>query len=429
LVKKLSLSSKGISYLVIFLFLLILLPGERVHGFSIQEKTLTSSMIEYKTELFGLSEDKLTIATYESLMAWGEAGIDNDTLEITWDEVKEAVFDKFASEHDITVEIRHYADAGEMLQALILEKDNLPVDIVIGLDNTLAQEGINEGLFQKYTPGNVSVIPQWTRNGLDSAGYLTPYDFGVIALIQHKNGLDLGTNFTLQTVIEQDFAKEILAQNPATSSTGLAFLLWTITAYEKILEQSWTDWWKAVADDIHVTKGWSDSWALWDEGEGALLVSYGTDPAYSNYFWGSTDIEAYLSHESGNPNGWVQIEGLGITTAVDSTLLPKAKAFVDWFISEDVQKLVPTTNWMFPANQYTELPEAFKYAIHPNNITVLNSYWTPEEIASNLGSWRERWEEIMIVGTSETPLALYWPIILGFGAVIAFRKIRKTTTR
>ncbi|MFX0116123.1 MAG: thiamine ABC transporter substrate-binding protein [Candidatus Hodarchaeota archaeon] len=345
--------------------------------------------------------DRLVIATYESLMAWGEAGINDDELEITWSEVEAAVFDKFAADHDIEVEIRHYADAGEMLQALIQEKDSLSVDIVIGLDNTLAHEGISEGLFQKYTPINVSHIPQWARDGLDTAGYLTPYDFGVVALIQRKNGFNLGDNFTLQTIIDQNLAESLVTQNPATSSTGLAFLLWTVTAYEKILSQSWQDWWTAVSGKIHVTQGWSDAWALWDEGEADLLVSYGTDPAYSNYFWGSTDIEAYVSSESGNPNGWVQIEGLGITNGVDDSMLPTAKAFVDWFISEDVQKLIPTTNWMFPANQYVELPEAYKYAIHPNNITVLNSYWTPTEIASNLGSWRQTWEQIMVL---ETPL-------------------------
>ncbi|MFX0117113.1 MAG: thiamine ABC transporter substrate-binding protein, partial [Candidatus Hodarchaeota archaeon] len=383
--------------------------------------------IEFQTVLCGSSEEKLTIATYESLMAWGEAGIGNDTLEITWAEIKEAVFDKFASDHSVTVEIRHYADAGEMLQALIQEKDNLPVDIVIGLDNTLAQDGIKAGLFQKYTPSNVSIIPQWARDGLDASGYLTPYDFGVIALIQHKNDLDLGSNFTLQTIIEQDLAEQLITQNPATSSTGLAFLLWTVTVYEKILGESWQDWWQAVSDKIRVTKGWSDSWTLWDEGEAALLVSYGTDPAYSNYFWGATDIEAYLSHESGNPNGWVQIEGLGITTGVDNAIIPKAKAFIDWFISEDVQKLIPTTNWMFPANQYVELPEAFQYAIHPNNITVLNSYWTPQEIDSHLGSWRDTWEEIMVLGTSESTPIFYWAAMLGLGMIIVLRKLQRKT--
>ncbi|MFQ5980694.1 MAG: thiamine ABC transporter substrate-binding protein [Candidatus Heimdallarchaeota archaeon] len=416
---------RTLSYLSVLLFILVLLPGEKNYRANARDDSFTISSVKYASEILGKSEEKLTIATYESLMAWGEAGLDNDSLEITWDEIKEEVFNKFASDHNISVEIRHYADAGEMLQALIFEKDSLSVDIVIGLDNTLAHEGINEGLFQKYTPDNISVIPQWARDGLDTTGYLTPYDFGVIALIQHKGDLALGDNFTLQTILEQDLAAQILTQNPATSSTGLAFLLWTVSVYEKILQQPWQDWWKAVSSEIHVTKGWSDSWTLWDEGEGSLLVSYGTDPAYSNYFWGSTDIEAFVSHESGNPNGWVQIEGLGITTGVASSMLPVAKEFVDWFISEDVQSLIPTTNWMFPANQYAKLPEAFNYAIHPDNITILNGYWTSAEIATNLGSWRESWEEIMVVGDSESTPIIYWPAILGLSTIPILRRIRR----
>lgn len=416
---------RTLTYLFMLLFILLLLPGEKDYGVAARDDVLTISTVKYASEILGKSEEKLTIATYESLMSWGEAGINNDSLEISWDEIKEEVFNKFALDHGISVEIRHYADSGEMLQALMLEKDSLPVDIVIGLDNTLAHEGINEGLFQKYTPDNINVIPQWARDGLDTTGYLTPYDFGVIALIQHKEDLALGDNFNLQTILEQDLANQILTQNPATSSTGLAFLLWTVSVYEKILQQSWQDWWKAVSSEIHVTKGWSDSWTLWDEGEGSLLVSYGTDPAYSNYFWGSTDIEAFVSHESGNSNGWVQIEGLGITSGVASSILPIAKEFVDWFISEDVQKLIPTTNWMFPANQFAELPKAFSYAIHPNNITILNDFWTSAEIASNLGLWRESWEEIMVIGESESAPFIYWPAILGLSAIPILKRIRK----
>lgn len=425
---------EGRTFLRLFLLIIVVFISLTKGSAHIPDSAPNKARIDYRMELYGTGAETLTIATYESLMAWGYAEVDGTEIGIKWDDVEDAVFTKFGNDHGVTVELRKFADAGEMLQAAIQEKDSLSVDVLIGLDNILAQDGIEEGLFQKYQPDNISeVIAPRVIAGLDRSGYLTPYDYGLIALVQHKGTVDLGESFTLQSIIDQGLANRLITQNPVTSSTGLGFLMWTISVYEKILNQSWEDWWKAVASDIRVTKGWGDAWALWDQGEGDLLVSYATDPAYSNYFWESTGIEAYVSHEagSGNATGWVQIEGLGITKAATGTKLTAAKSFVDWFISEEVQQLIPTTNWMFPANQHVDLPPAFQYAIHPDNVSLLNDLWTPSEIKTRLGPLRDTWEEIMVFGTeTESPSSFGWLALFSFGVVVIARKAvhRKSST-
>ena len=52
---------------------------------------------------------------------------------------------------------------------------------------------------------------------------------------------------------------------------------------------------------------------------------------------------------------YLQIELAGIVAGSDQVEL--AHAFLNHLLSPESQKLVPTTNWMFPANAVTELPE------------------------------------------------------------------------
>ncbi len=396
--------------------------------FSIQESISTSKQ-NTSFSNSSLNAETLTIAKYRSLMAWGEDPyVDLPEKEISWDEIETNYFDSWAANHGLTLNWREFDDAGEMFQILLQEKDNPTVDIIVGLDNTLAQEAIKRGLYQKYTPNQsiMDPIPVSICNGLDTSGYLTPYDYGLISLIIHEGSLDLGTNFTLQDIINNDLAKKMITQDPATSSTGLGFLLWTISVYEKVLNQTWENWWQDVADDIKVAKSWEDAWVLWDKGTADILVSYGTDPAFSNYFYDATNIAAYVSNEGGNPIGWVQIEGIGITPAPTGTKLDNAKAFVDYFLSTDIQTLIPRTNWMFPANNLVDLPEAYQYAIHPDNVTLLNDLWTLNEIYQKLGSWQQKWEEIMVFGKDDDKISIYgWLIFFTFGFLVIIRRIKR----
>jgi thiamine transport system substrate-binding protein len=57
-------------------------------------------------------------------------------------------------------------------------------------------------------------------------------------------------------------------------------------------------------------------------------------------------------------------------------------------LSNDVQKILPTTNWMLPAVKTGQaLPEAFKESEIPK--VVLG--FTPEEVSANRKNWIKRW--------------------------------------
>ena len=69
--------------------------------------------------------------------------------------------------------------------------------------------------------------------------------------------------------------------------------------------------------------------------------------------------------------------------------LSLAKKFIDFIITEEFQREIPLTNWMFPVNPDVELPDSFDYAPKPVNILSLPS----DRIQRNQDRWIEGWLE------------------------------------
>ncbi|MHA2330844.1 MAG: thiamine ABC transporter substrate-binding protein [Candidatus Hodarchaeales archaeon] len=334
------------------------------------------------------SQETLTIYTYESLLAWG---IDAEAVE-------SAVYDQFELDHGVTLNIVKTPDAIEAMTKLYAERDDPVADVIIGVDNTMIFRAIEQDLLESYIPSNIADIDPDLIEILDPDHYVVPYDYGLIALI-YKNAsftdVDL-TNMTLQDIIDMDLDKKIVTSNPLTSSTGLGFLLWTIVVHEKILNTDWVDWWKAVSNDIMIKPSWSDAWTTWDnEASGRpIMVSYGTDPAYHNLFAEEIPpIKAIVSYENDQPQGWLQVEGIGLVKNAPHPGL--AKTFIDWFLNESVQQYMAENNWMFPANTQVELPASYDYAIDPSEVNILNLKINRETIKTSLDTWLDDWEVAM----------------------------------
>ena len=59
----------------------------------------------------------------------------------------------------------------------------------------------------------------------------------------------------------------------------------------------------------------------------------------------------------------MQVEGAGIIKGAKN--LSGAKKFIDFLVSEEAQKEIPLTQWMYPANKTVSLPESYSSLIHP----------------------------------------------------------------
>ena len=300
----------------------------------------------------------LTVYTYESF---------------NWAEDK--VLKKFESMYNCKVNLVKLGDGGSVLSRLLLEKKNPKADVVIGLDQSLVIKAISKDILEKYTPINISKV---MNKELVLNDYTVPYDYGGIAFVYNPEKLKtIPKSFEDLTKLN----KKIILQDPRTSSTGQAFLLWTIAVYG----DNWQDFWKRLKPAIlTVAPGWDASFSKFEAGEAPIMVSYATDGAYSYQYYKSTKYKAFIPKEG----AYVQIETAGIVKNTKNKEL--AKRFMEFLLMDDFQKEIPLNQWMFPVTN-APLPESFKYAIIPEKIVSVDT----EKISKNMETWLEQWEKIM----------------------------------
>ena len=70
---------------------------------------------------------------------------------------------------------------------------------------------------------------------------------------------------------------KILIQDPRSSTPGLGLLLWIKTVYGDKAADVWE---KLSARIVTVTKGWSEAYGMFMEGQAQMVLSYTTSPAY-----------------------------------------------------------------------------------------------------------------------------------------------------
>ena len=69
----------------------------------------------------------------------------------------------------------------------------------------------------------------------------------------------------------------LIIQDPRTSTPGLGLLLWVKSIFKENSDKIWE---RLSPKIVTVTKGWSEAYGLFLEGEADLVLSYTTSPAY-----------------------------------------------------------------------------------------------------------------------------------------------------
>ncbi|WP_297476659.1 thiamine ABC transporter substrate binding subunit [Thermococcus sp.] len=317
------------------------------------------------------AQETLTVYSYTSITPW-----------------MKQIIPIFEKEYGVKVNLVTVGDAGEVLNRLILEKDNPQADVVVGIDNSYLQKAIQAGILEPYKPSDVNVIPKWIIDDFDPTFHLTPYDYGAIAIV-YKKSVVKNPPKTFKDLTKPEWKGKLIVEDPRTSSTGMAFLLWTIGAYGN----KWLDYWAKLRENkVIVVKSWDAGWEMWDKNQAPLFVSYATDPAYDACE--DKNVPPKIGAVFLNGTAYVQIEGAGIIKGAKHPEL--AKKFIDFLISKEAQEKLPTTQWMYPVNRYVKPPACFNYALNVTNPVKLS----PDEIGQNYKKWLEQWTALMVEGKS-----------------------------
>jgi len=338
---------------------------------------------------------RFVVYTYSSFMDWGDEGADV---------VLERAFAPFEERYGIDIDfVVLESDANFIVSRLNAEAANPIADVVIGIDNILVLQEAARNVLEPYESPNLALINDSFVNSLDAENYLTPFDFGLVTLIYSLNTINTTThpqldNLTLADLTTTELASALVTEDPHLSSPGLAFLLSQIAIYEKILGEDWTEWWDAVEGNIDIEEGWNEAWSAWtSDPTKHLLVSYGTDPAYSaNYLGSEPDTSIAPFYYQNQHWAWMQVEGVGLVKNGPNPDL--GKAFIDYCLNATVQNEIPLNQWMFPVRTDLTLPSVFNYAIHPSEVSILNTLLNSTEISENLQSWLNQFDTVMTPG-------------------------------
>jgi len=227
-----------------------------------------------------------------------------------------------------------------------LEGDTTKADIILGLDTSVAAEAAATELFAAHG-ADLSAV----KLPIDyTSEQFVPFDYGYFAFVYNKETMpNPPTSFKALAGMKNDI--KIALQDPRSSTPGLGFVLWGVAAFGNDANELWGE----IAPSIlTVTKGWSEAYGLFLEGEVDMVLSYTTSPSYHKIAEENDNIEAAIFREG----HYVQVELAGVLKSSNQQEL--AQGFLQYLVSQEAQAIIPTTNWMFPVIELAGgLPEGF----------------------------------------------------------------------
>ena len=308
--------------------------------------------------------------------------------------VTEELVTAFTAETGITVELLPAGDAGEALNQSILSKGNPLGDVFYGVDNTFLSRALEADIFLAYESPLLADIPDELE--LDPSHRLLPVDFGDVCLnydIGHYEAAGRRPE-RLADLTGEEYAGELVVENPATSSPGLAFMLATIDEFGEEGDYTWLDYWSDLrANDVSVQAGWTEAYygefSVASDGDRPLVVSYASSPPAEVIFADPPISEAPSAVVEDSCFRQVEFVGVLDGTAHESA----ARQLVDFLLSVPLQEDIPLNMFVFPANAEAALPQEFiDYTVVPDESRTLD----PSEIEANRERWIEEWTEVVL---------------------------------
>ena len=303
--------------------------------------------------------EKLTVYTYDSFVSeWGPGPLIEKTFE---------------EKYSVDLELIAVDSAATLLNKVILEGSNTKADIILGLDMNLFNSAENSELFTAHNMKNINEklnLPiEWKSE------IFVPYNYGYFAFVYNNKKLKNPPK-SMDELLNITDAR-IVIQDPRTSTPGLGLLTWMKILYGENAQENWSKLNKKI---ISVTKGWTDAYYnFFMSGEADIVLSYSTSPAAHIMFEENYDISASIFKE-GN---YLSVEFAGILKSSKNKKV--ANIFLDFMLSDEFQKVIPSTNIMYPVTNI-KLPDAFNELEIPKALQL-----NPKEINDYKDEWINEW--------------------------------------
>jgi thiamine transport system substrate-binding protein len=300
------------------------------------------------------------------------------TQSIIWENSWKNVLSDFEMKNECSLEFITFPNSYYLLEAL---KTNSTADIVLGLDNINFFTDYLDTLFIPYQPAGSKTIKEDLI--FDKKFSLTPVSYGELSFIINKNEIgDLPYTFGIM----QDgmFKQKLLFPHPRTSSSGKAFLLWSISAFGV---NGYGHFWRSIKENIFTTTdNWDESYNMFLAGEAPIVLGYSTIPLYHVIRDSSDIVDSVIPSEG----GFRIIETAGIFYKSQNLLL--SQKFIDYLLKPEYQNTILTTKWVYPA---TTIESAYSADRFPEMTKDLTFELSAGYIRQNFSNWLDRWISLM----------------------------------
>jgi thiamine transport system substrate-binding protein len=309
--------------------------------------------------------------------------------------VSEGVIRAFEQANNATVQILESGDTGTALNQALLSQDAPLADVFYGVDNTFLSRALAASLFEPYASPALADLPDEFK--LDPENRALPVDYGDVCVNYDKAYFEergLAPPQTLEDLARPEYTGLLVVENPATSSTGLAFLLATVARFGP---DGFLDYWGQLREnDVKVVDGWETAYFTDFSGSSGrgprpLVVSYASSPPAEMMFADPQPEAAPTASVIGPGACFRQIEFVGILAGTNNRAL--AEKWVDFMLSAEFQADMPLQMFVFPVNPAAALPDEFvKWAQVPDQPATLE----PADIAAHREEWIEAWTQAML---------------------------------
>ncbi|MBU3028815.1 thiamine ABC transporter substrate-binding protein [Paracoccus marinaquae] len=236
---------------------------------------------------------------------------------------------------------------GEILPRILMEGEGTQADIVFGLNTDVTARARASGLFAPHgqQTGDLSLPVAWNDD------IFLPYNWAETAFIYDETRLENPpSSFDALLAAPEDL--KIVIQDPRSSISGLALLLWVKSVYGDGAAEAWA---KLAPKVLTVTKGWSEAYGMFTDGEADMVLSFTTSPAYH------IEAEEDLTKRAAIfPEGHYLLAELA--AQLKGTDQPElAQQFMDWILTPDFQSAIPHANWSLPSRlDQADWPEVMR---------------------------------------------------------------------
>lgn len=263
---------------------------------------------------------------------------------------------------------------GDLLPRLLLEGASTEADVAIGFNTDVMKRARESGLFATH---GLDLSPLTLPIEWNDDTFL-PFNYGHTAFVYDNTKLDGFDSFEALLAAPDDV--RVVIQDPRSSISGLALVLWVNAVYGDEAEAAWA---RLAPKIVTVTQGWSESYGLFTDGEADVVLSYTTSPAYHIIAEEDLTKSAAIFDEG----HYFMVEAAAKLAGTDNGDL--ADQFLAFILTEDFQTMIPTTNWSFPAALTEDKwPEGFQDLPMPETVLFYSEDEAADLREPAIEAWR-----------------------------------------